>query len=354
MTRLDRYIALHVIHGTLVWLVGLVTLFSFIAFVDDVNNVGRGDYTTVMALEYMLLTVPRRMFELFPLAALVGALMGLGTLASSSELTVIRSSGVSVRRICAAVMASATVLILIAVGIGELIAPRAEQYAQARRSVALTDALTLNTRSGFWVRDGNSFINIRRVFENNEMREVSIYEFDAERQLRVATHAAKARHEDGQWQLEGIVQSHVSDTGVRREQISTAMWESLFEPELVNVVSVSPESLSVLGLRRYMDYLGKNGLDTSRFEFALWHKFIYPLATGVMIILALPMVLGRLKSSGLGQRIVVGVIIGIAFHVLNQTAGHLGLVYGVSAALSAVVPTALFAAAAVWMLARVR
>lgn len=354
MTRLDRYIARHVIHGSLVWLVALVVLFSFIAFVDDVDNVGRGDYTTLMALEYMVLTIPSRAFELFPLAALIGALMGLGTLASSSELSVIRSSGVSVRRICAAVMAGAAVLMLIAVSVGELIAPSAEQFAQARRSLALTDALTLNTRSGFWIRDGNSFINIRRVLENNEMREVSIYEFDAEHRLRVATRASKARHEDDKWQLEGIVQSHLRDDGVRRERIPAAVWDSLFDPELVAVVSVSPESLSVLGLRRYMAYLGKNGLDTTRFEFALWHKFIYPLATGVMIILAVPMVLGRLKSSGLGQRIVVGVIIGIAFHVLNQAAGHLGLVYGVSAVLSATAPTVLFACAAMWMLSRVR
>lgn len=354
MTQLDRYIARHVVQGTLVWLLALVTLFSFISFVDDVDNVGRGDYTTLLALEYMVLTIPRRAFELFPLAALIGALMGLGTLAGSSELTVIRSSGVSIRRICAAVMGGAAVLIFIAVCVGELIAPSAEQYAQARRSVALTDELQSNTRSGFWIRDGNSFINIRRVLENNQMRDVNIFEFDAQRRLRVATRATSARHENNEWKLEGIVQSHLNDDGVVRSEISAAVWESLFDPELVNVVSVSPQSLSIVGLRRYTAYLGKNGLDTTRFEFALWHKFIYPLATGVMIILAVPMVLGRLKASGLGQRIVVGVIIGIAFHVLNKASGHLGLVYGLSPAFSAIVPTLLFACVAVWMLSRVR
>jgi lipopolysaccharide export system permease protein len=354
MTILDRYIAKHVIHGTLVWLVALVGLFSFISFLDDVDNVGRGDYTTLMALEYMALTSPRKAFELFPLAALVGALTGLGALASSSELSVIRTSGVSIRRICGAVMAGAMALMAIALFIGELVAPSAEQFAQARRSVAMTDALKLNTRSGFWIRDGNSFINIRRVLENTEMREVYIYEFDDEHRLRVATHADKARYEDKKWQLEGIVQSHLSEDGVVRQSVPTAVWDSLFEPELVNVISVSPESLSIIGLRRYMDYLGKNGLDTVRFEFALWHKFIYPIATGVMIILAVPMVLGRLKSSGLGQRMIAGAIIGITFHVLNQTSGHLGLVFGLSAALSATVPTILFAGAAVWMLSRIR
>lgn len=354
MTRLDRYIARHVVQGTLVWLVALVALFSFIAFIDDLDNVGRGDYTTVMAVEYMVLTMPGLTSQLFPLAALIGALMGLGTLSSSSELTVIRSSGVSVRRICAAVMAGAAGLIVIAVCIGELVAPTAEQSAIARRSLALTDALTLNTRSGFWIRDGNSFINIRRVLENNEMREVNIYEFDAENRLRVATRADKARYENNKWQLDGIVQSHLADDGVRIRRVPTAVWDSLFDPELVGVVAVDPKILSIIGLRRYIGYLRKNGLETAHFEFALWHKFIYPLATGVMILLAVPLVLGRLKSSGLGQRIVVGVIVGISFHVINQAAAQFGLVYGLSAAISTTMPSALFAIAAMWLLSRIR
>lgn len=354
MTRLDRYIARHVVQGTLVWLVALVALFSFIAFIDDIDKVGHGKYTTMMAIEYMVLTMPSLTFELFPLAALVGALMGLGTLASSSELTVIRSSGVSVRRICGAVMAGAMVLIVVAVCVGELIAPTAEQFAQARRSLALTDELKVNTNSGFWIRDGSSFINIRRVLENNEMREVNIYEFDAQKQLRVATRADRARHENGKWQLDGIVQSHLADDGVSVRRIPAAVWDSLFDPKLIEVVALAPESLSILGLRRYIDYLNRNGLDTTRYDFALWHKFIYPLATGVMILLAVPLVLGQLKSASLGARLVVGVIVGIAFHVISQAAGQLGLVYGLSAAFSATMPSLLFAIAAAWMLSRVR
>ncbi len=354
MTRIDRYVARHVVHGTLVCLVALVVLFSFIAFVDDLDNIGRGNYSVGRALEYLALTTPRRAFELFPLAALVGALMGLGTLTSSSELAVIRSSGVSVRRICAAVMAGAAVLMVAAMVLGELLAPAAERMAQSQRSVAIADELEMNTRFGFWIRDGNSYINIRRVLPGNRMEQVSIFEFDDERRLRIATRAARARHEGDAWLLEGIVQSHVFPDRVQRVELDAAVWQSLFEPDLVNVVSVKPESLSILGLARYVSYLGRNGLDTSRFELALWHKFVYPLATVVMIVLAVPMVLGRLKSAGIGQRILVGVLVGIAFHVLNQASGHLGLVYGLSPAASATVPTLLFAGAAAWMLGRVR
>jgi lipopolysaccharide export system permease protein len=353
MNTLDRYIARHVLQGTLVWLLALVVLFSFISLVDDLDNVGRADYTLARALEYMALTTPRRAFELFPLAALIGALMGLGALASSSELAVIRSSGVSVRRLVGAVMAGAAAIMLGAVLLGELVAPGAERLAHGRRSLALSDEIKLNKRSGFWVRDGDSFINIRRALPGNRMEDVRIYEFDDERRLRVATRAARARYEDGQWLLEELVQSRVREDGVEREVLPAAAWRSLFEPDLVNVVAVRPESLSVPGLRRYIRYLARNGLDTSSFELALWHKFTYPLATGVMIVLAVPLVLGRLKSAGVGQRVLVGVLVGIGFHVLNQASGHLGLVYGLSPAASATVPTALFAGAAAWLTRRV-
>jgi len=350
---IDRYVARQVVQGSLVWLLALVVLFSFISLVDDLDNVGRGDYTVAHALEYMALTTPRRAFELFPLAALIGSLMGLGALASSSELAVIRASGVSVRRIVGAVMAGALAIMVAALALGELVAPGAERLAHDRRSLAISDEIELGSRIGFWVRDGNSFINIRKVLPGNRMEGVSIYEFDAGQRLRIATAAARARYEDGQWLLEDVEQSHLRDDGVRREALATAAWQALFEPDLVNVVTVRPESLSVLGLRRYVGYLGRNGLDTSRFELALWHKFVYPAATVVMIVLAVPMVLGRLKSAGIGQRIVVGVLVGISFHVLNEASGHLGLVYGMSPAASATLPTLLFAAAAALLMRRV-
>ena len=353
MNLVDRYIARHVISGTLVWLLALVILFSFISFVDDLDSIGKGDYSLLRSLEYMALSTPRRAFNLFPLAALIGALTGLGTLASSSELTVIRGAGVSVNRICGAVIGGALVLMAFAVFLGELVAPPAERLAESRRSVAIAEKLRTSARSGFWIRDGNSFINIRKVLPGNRMRDVQIYEFDTGQRLRVATRASRARYENGKWLLEGIVQSHLSDNLVRKERLNAASWDSLFDPELVTVVTVTPEALSIVGLMRYIEYLAKNGLNTSRYQLALWHKFVYPLATGVMIVLAIPMVLGRLKAAGLGQRIVVGVVLGIGFHVLNQASGQLGLVYGLSAAVSATVPTLLFAIAAAWMMRRV-
>ncbi len=352
MKILDRYIANHVIWGSMLALFVLVGLFSFISFVDDLGTVGRGDYTVGNAVEYMLLTLPRRAFFLFPLAALVGTLVGLGVLASNLELSVMRASGTSSMRIGLAVMKAGLLLAILAMLVGELLAPFAERLAQQRRSVAVSDQLALNSNYGFWVRDGKSFINIRKVLPGNQMGDVYIYEFDGDYRLRVATYAREAQFEQGDWYLRGIQQSEVLEERVVRRTMNQAVWKSLFQPDLVNVVAVKPESLSAVGLTRYISYLRDNGLSSARYELAFWNKVAYPLATLVMIFLALPMVLGRLRSVGVGQRIVVGSLIGIAFHVINEVSGDLGLVYGLSPFLSALLPTLVFFVVGVVMMRR--
>lgn len=352
MKILDRYIANHVIWGTLLALMVLLALFSFIAFVEDLDLVGRGDYELPQAVEYMFLTLPRRAFFLFPLAALVGTLVGLGILASNLELSVMRASGMSSMQIAMSVMKAGLLLAVLAMLVGELLAPFAERLAQQRRSVAINDQLALNSNYGFWVRDGRSFINIRTVLPNNRMGNVYIYEFDAENRLRVATYARRAEFKDREWYLNGISQSEIQEDRVIRRSIDQAVWKSLFQPDLVNVVAVKPESLSVFGLARYLRYLRDNGLSTSRYELAFWNKIAYPVATLAMIFLALPLVLGRLRSVGVGNRIVVGAIVGIGFHVINEVSGDMGLVYGMSPMISAFLPTVIFLGVGVLMMRR--
>ena len=352
MKTLDRHIGVHVVRGSLLTLLVLLAVFCIVDFLDDLSDVGKADYTVVRALEYMLLTSPGRAFTLFPLAAAIGSLIGLGTLSANRELVVIRASGVSALRIAGSAMKAAFMLVVLAVLIGEVVTPYSERLALQRRSMALSDRIAVETRHGFWVRDGNSFINVRNLLPENRMGDLYIYEFDDQNRLRVATHAERGTFEEGQWVLEGIRQSTIDDDGVTRRELDRAIWYSRFEPDLADVVSVRLESLSALGLYRFIEYLRSNGLDTARYELALWRKLSYPLATAVMIFLALPMVLGRLGSVGIGQRIFVGVMIAIAFHVIQQASGHLGLVFGFSPWLSATVPGVLFLSLALWMFRR--
>ena len=352
MRILDAWIARHVVGGALLALAVLLSLAAVVAFVEELDEVGRGRYGIGGAIEYVLLTIPRQAVVLFPLASVIGALIGLGTLAASRELAVVRAAGVSVARTVGSVLKGALVLVVVAVVVGEVVAPYCERYAQARRAAALDEAQTPG--GGFWVREGRRFVNAVRVRPDDVVEDMYIYEIGPDGTLRTVTHARRAQYRDGAWMLESVRWSEVSADGVVTRSSSRVAWETGLGPDLVKLGSARLESLSGRALARYIDYLRDNRLETAAYELALWMKVVYPLATGVMIVLAVPLVLGRLGGTGIGPRILVGCLIAVTFHVVNEVSGKMGIVYGLSPAPSAFAPTLLFLVAGVWLLLRVR
>ena len=352
MKILDRYIGAAVVTGTLLVMLVLLALFFFIDFVNNLNDVGKGNYNVLRAVQYVALTQPRRVYELFPLAALLGSMLGLGWLAAGSELTVMRAAGVSLTRLMLSIMKVGAVMMLAVMLIGELIAPKSEQYAQSLRSMALSSKIALDTRYGFWTRDERTFVNIRTLLPGGFFSDIYIYEFDDKHQLRVATHAAKASREGEQWLLEDIVQSEIKPSGVVTRSIARAQWNSLLSADLVGVVLVKPERLSSWDLYKYLGYLRDNGQSTQRYEIALWNKVVAPFTTGVMVFLAIPFVFGSPRSVSMGQQVLVGSLIGIGFHLFNQIFSHVGLVYNLSPLFCALFPTTLFLLAALMMLSK--
>ncbi|VFM96287.1 MAG: lipopolysaccharide export system permease protein [Candidatus Kentron sp. G] len=354
MTRLDRYIGTYVAAGSLLVLAVLVALFSVIDFIDDLDNVGQGRYTLLRAAEHMLLTMPRLAFSVFPIAALIGTLMALGNLAGSAELTVVRASGVSLTRLSLSVMKIGSVLVIFTLVLGEFVVPATERLAEERRSIALEDQISVKTNYGFWIRDKRSFINVREFLPNNRMGDIYVYEFDDARQLRFSSYAKSGYYEDGKWILEDVRQSELTSNGVIRRNLLEAVWDSSFVPDVVDAVKVRPEGLSILDLYRHIRYLRDNELNAAIYEFAIWGKLIYPIATGVMIFFAIPMVLGWLRSVGVGKRIVVGALFGVGFHIVQQTIIHLGLIFEMSPFLSVSVPVMMFLGFGLWMMGQVR
>jgi len=352
MKILDAYIARRVTGGALLALAVLLSLTAVVTFVDELDSVGQGRYGIGGAIGFVLLTLPRHAFVLFPLAAVIGALVGLGSMAVSSELAVVRASGVSVGRIVGSVLKGAFVLVAIAVLLGEVVAPWCERLAQTRRTAALDESQ--RREDGYWIRDGGRFVNVVRVRPDDRGEDMFIYEIDAQGALRTVTHARQAHYRDGAWVLESVRRSDVSAGGVVTRFIPSLVWETGFGPDLVRLASARLESLSGLALVRYIGYLRDNRLETTAYELALWMKLVYPFATGVMIVLAVPLVLGRLGGTGLGQRILAGCLIAVAFHVVNEFSGKIGIVYGLSPPVSAFAPTLAFLAAGVWLLRRVR
>ncbi len=353
MHILDRYLGNTVVTSTLLVAMILLTLFFFIDFVEQLGDVGKGNYGLTQALQYALLIQARHFYELFPVAALLGTLLGLGWLASNNELIAIRSAGVSLAQITLSVLKMGAVMILAAMLVGELLAPYSEQYAQSQRSIALSDRITLKTNYGFWTRDGQSFINIRTILPGDRLGDISIHEFDKNYNLRVTTHAERAQYENDKWHLEGIVQTHVADQGVTTRRIERAAWESLLSPDIINLVAIKPDKLSVWELYKYIGYLRDNRQSAARYELAFWGKLVAPFATAVMMFLAVPFTFGALRAGAMGQRLLIGSLVGLGFHLINQTFAQVGLVYGLNPLFTAAFPVVLFFALAVVLMRRV-
>lgn len=354
MRLLDRYIANTVTINILLVLTILLSLFVFFGFVEELRDVGKGRYGATDAAFYVLTTIPRVTYELFPIAALLGSIIGLGTLASNSELTVMRASGVALKRIVWSVMKAGIALLVLAIVVGEVLAPMADEAGQVARSTAISGSFTYAKKNGLWARDGDSYINIREVLAGERLGGISIFEFDDRHRLTRITQADEARYKRGDWSLHGVRIKHVGEdsvTPLSHEQIS---WETSISPDLLNVVSVRPNTLSFSGLYQYVTYMRDNGLNAAAFELALWNKLATPLITLVMIFLSVPFVFGPLRSVGVGQRILAGALLGIGFHLFNRVFNYLTLVFEFDPLISAWTPTFAFAFLAVVLARRVR
>ncbi|MGB0712788.1 MAG: LPS export ABC transporter permease LptG [Gammaproteobacteria bacterium] len=355
MSILDRYLGLAVLGGTLIALLVLMALASFFAFVGEIGDIGKGTYGLQDALLYTLYTLPRRAYEMFPMAALLGSLLGLGSLASNSELVVIRAIGFSVGRIVRSAALAGLVIMVVAATVGEWVAPPGEQAAENIRNEALSDTISFRGRLGYWVRDGRDFINIREIAGRREIRGVTIYRFGDGHRLDTLVEAERGVHDpDLGWTLYGATEHLISEEGVLSRSRESVKWSSHLMPEMINVAVIKPETLAAWDLLVFVRYMEENGLDGSRYELAYWKKLVSPLVTVVMVLLSIPFVFGSLRDSGTGQRVLVGILVGIGFHVVNLTLSHLGLLYGVPPLLSAITPPLMFFGLALWAIGRVR
>lgn len=341
MKILDRYIATTLFKTTSVALVVLLAFFVFVTLIDQLGDTGHGNYNITRAIEYVLLIVPRLAYELIPVSAIIGSMSCLGILSHKSELVIIRSSGVSLLRLVVSLIKAGMLIVVLALFVGEFVAPYCEKAAQNLRSVATSNQISLNTKNGFWSRDGHSFINIRKILSPDQLEQIYLYEFDDNGKLRVSTYAERARYEDNQWLLENIQQSVIYANRVETNKLKLAEWKSLLSPDLLNFVTINPQYLTILGLVEYISYLNANGQNSDQYQQALWSKIIYPFSVLSLIVLAIPLVDSRSRSIPVSQQVFIGCFAGIIFHVINQLVGQIGLVYSFSPFLSATLPAIL-------------
>ncbi|TNF98259.1 MAG: LPS export ABC transporter permease LptG [Gammaproteobacteria bacterium] len=342
MKIIDKHIGRQVVKGAVMTLVVLVAIDLVFAYAREVNDIGRGDYDFAKSLIYTFLTAPRRAYDFMPMAAIVGSMVMLGSLARNSEFIAMRSAGISVARISGSVIKSGLILVIIALVLGEVVTPFSEPYAQQMRSFATTKSTALRSEHGIWVRDGSNFINIQQARLDGELRELDIYEFDDSLKLRNIAHATSAQYEDSSWTLYDLEQIRLSKEELKLEKVAKARWDALFNPDVISVLAVKPEQLPIWRLTTYMDYLRVNGLTTEPYEFAFWRKITTPLAILIMLLLSVPFLFTSIRTSGAGQRIMIGIVLGIGYYLVTHLTGRLGEVYDFDPMLSSVIPSLIF------------
>lgn len=354
---LDRYIGKTIFNTIMATLFMLVSLSGIIKFVDQLRKTGQGEYTALGAGLYTVLSIPKDIEIFFPMAALLGALLGLGTLAQRSELVVMQASGFTRMQIAASVMKTAIPLVILTMAIGEFVAPQGEQMARNYRAQQLVGGSLLSTQSGLWAKDGNNFIFIERLKDNSELAGISIYTFNDDRRLRSVRYAASAKYnpEARAWDLSQVDESDLTNPQqVSGSQTLTGQWKTTLTPDKLGVVALDPEALSISGLYSYSKYLKQSGQVAGRYQLNMWSKIFQPLSVAVMMLMALSFIFGPLRSVSMGMRVVTGISFGFLFYVLDQIFGPLSLVYNIPPVLGALLPSAAFFAISVYMLLKRR
>ena len=356
MNTLDRYIGKSILGSIFATLLTLVGLSAIIKFVEQFRRVGKGTYDIWQAVAFTGLTIPKDIETFFPMAALLGALMALGNLASRSELVVMQAAGFSRFKIGMAVMKTALPLVLLTMVIGEWGIPQTEQFARDMRARALSGGSMLSMKNGVWAKDGNNFVFVRRVTDDAKLNDIYIYTFDQHRNLTELKHANQASYseDESKWTLRQVNHSMISKDEITTSNRLSEKWETNLTPDKLGAVSLRPTSLSISGLYNYISFLRETGQDVSRFELTFWRKIFQPVSVGVMMLLALSFIFGSLRSVTAGARIVTGICFGFLFYVVNEIFGQMSVVYNMPAVFGALMPSLLFIVMIWWLLSRKR
>lgn len=348
----ERHLAREIYASVALVLIAFLMLFGFFDFIYELESVGSGSYQLQHAVLYVLLLLPGRSYELFPVAVLIGSLFSLSLLARHSEITVLRASGASTWRFLWALARIGFVFVVLTLLIGELAVPPADREAQKLKLSATRSLAAESFRSGLWVKDGLSFLNVREVTPEAELRGIRLYQFSDDHRLQSISEAADGNFEaPDRWHFREVVHTHFGSGHARVEKAEKMSWQSALNPDIMSVLLLTPERMSIDKLYRYIRHLEANQQKTDRYEIALWKKLIYPLAALVMLALALPFAYLQDRMGNVSIKVFAGIMIGIGFHMLNGLFANLGVINAWPPFFSAMLPSTLFlmtAAAMLW------
>jgi lipopolysaccharide export system permease protein len=350
---LFRYFSREIIASSVLVLAALLVLFGFFDLIRELDDLGKGNYRLNSMLAYVALTLPSHAYVLLPAAGLMGTLFAIARMSEQSEITVMRSSGLSLAQLALHVAGAGVVIAVATLLLGELVSPYTEEAAKGLRLKATRSIVAREFRSGFWVKDDRSFVNIQDVTPDTELLNLRIYEFDAAYRLTAISRAEKGTYAGpNRWQLSNVELTRFKGDQALLERLPQATWNSVLTPDILSVLKIVPERMSVLNLRAYIEHLRENRQKATRYEIAFYNKLLYPVATILLMVLAIPFALASSRAGGVGARIVMGILIGLAFHFAGRLMSHIGLLNDWPAAISAGLPVLIVAAVASFALRR--
>ncbi len=355
MTILGRYLMRAVLSATVLVLAVLLAIAGFVEFVAQLDTVGEGNFTVVSALLYSVLRLPLLAVQMVPVAALIGALLGLGQLASQSELTVMRAAGVSKRQLAATIAVSGLVLTLVTAIVGEFLAPPMDQFARTYRTALKRGDTGTATAGNVWVRDGDTVLNIERLIGELDVGRVYLFDFDADQNLKSVGHALNAGLDgEERWVLENYVATHFDGDTTRVESAARATPAANINSDVLGVAIIRPTSMSLRGLRTYIDYLSGNGLTADAYAAEFWSRIATFVAIVLIPVLAIGFVFGSLRNTGNGTRTLVGVLIGLGWYLATRLLSNSGQVFDLNLVLTAWFPSIALAVITIVAVSRVR
>ncbi|MGO9716731.1 MAG: LPS export ABC transporter permease LptG [Steroidobacteraceae bacterium] len=355
MNLLDRYLYRTVIVYTMMAMGVLLTLGGLFLFISQQSDIGIGEYGAVDALLFTFMNLPQQAFELLPIGAMIGALMGLGNLAAGSELVVTRASGVSVWRIAWPVGLAGLTLAVLMYGIGEYVAPPLAQFAKREKTTTKLADVSFAGTSGAWVKDGNLILRVQTDEVDRAFGGVSLFELDGSNRLRSIQRAERISvAEPGHWLMQNVAISRFGADHIDSEVLPQVDMRSRVNPDFLALAAADPELLTLRGLKGYIDHLRRNNLGTESYEIGYWSRIARLFAVIIVTLLSLPFVFGPLRTTGAGTRTVIGVMLGVMFFLVTRTIENGGQLFGLNPVLVGWMPTAIVGLCTAFAISRTR
>ena len=346
----NRYIQRNIHLGTAGALLLLVSLALFFSFVRELDDLGEGAYGLQQIFKFLALSVPGTIVEFLPLAILLGSMLSLGALANNSELIAMQASGITLRRIIGAVLQAALLVALVSFLLADWVVPDSETSAKQVRQLRKQESAVIDTSRGLWLKDENRILHLRQLYPGGHARGVEIYQLDGQGGLRAMMFAERAQPVENGWELYAVNRTELSGGEASSSYSERMSYPGDLSLDLLQVLLVEPRRMSSRDLYAYLDFLDENRLDARAERLVFWQKLFAPLTIVVMCLLAVPFVLGSQRHSNTGQRLLVGILLGLSFVVVDRILTQLGTQFAINAFSVAMAPNLVFLALALYLL----